>query len=48
MEWQKLHFTSLGGARYASWGKHFAKKLLSCEEDNVSDGYGVPKDSYMP
>ena len=48
MEWQKLHFTSSGGARYASIGKHVAKKLLSGKENTLPDGYGVPEDSCMP
>ena len=48
MERQKLHFTALGSAGYAYRVKHVAKKLLSGEEDIVSDGYGVSENSCMP
>ena len=46
-EWQKFHFTASGSAGYASRGKRVAKKLLSGEEDIVSNGYGVSENSFI-
>ena len=48
MDWVKFHFTASSSAEYASRGKHVAKKLLSVEEDIVSDVYAVSENSYMP
>ena len=48
MEWQKLYFISLSIAGYASRGKYISKKLLSGEEDTVSNGYGVLENTHMP